>query len=310
MSSIRQCLKVILFAVIVNCQLTIINCFAKGAGSSAVPTLMQPVSAKVAGMGEAYTAVSGEVVSMHYNPAGLSSMEGVEITTMYQRGLDEDNFANVLFGKGFPFGAVGMSILYYDTGKIEMYDTNGNEINKVGQRDIIVTVGVGIPLYKERLGIGVNLKGISSEIFGETASAVAMDAGVQYRGLMKGIDLGFAVQNVGSKLKYVSKGDDLPMIVRFGAVYKVGSETNRVRTSIDVPYYVNEEETRGSIGIEYIYDSLFAIRGGYKIKSSSDDEQGINAGIGFIWKSFSIDYAIGFTNNLDNPHHISMNMKF
>lgn len=286
------------------------NVWAKGAGSSACPTLTKPVSARIAGMGEAYTAVSGDVVSMHSNPAGLSSLEGMEITTMYQRGLDEDNSANVLFGKKFGFGTLGASVLYYDTGKIEMYDSLGNEISKVGQRDVIATVGAGIPLYENKIGVGMNIKGISSQIFGETASAVAVDAGVQYRGLLKNLDVGFSVLNAGTKLTYVSEGDDLPMNIRLGAAYIGGNETNQVSVNVDIPYYVNEEETLVSAGVEYIFNNLIAVRGGYKMKSSSDDEQGVSAGVGFNWNNLSVDYAIGFTNNLDNPHHVSINMKF
>ena len=47
------------------------NLLAKGAGSSACLTLLQPVSAKVAGMAESYSSVSNDVSAMHYNPATL-----------------------------------------------------------------------------------------------------------------------------------------------------------------------------------------------------------------------------------------------
>lgn len=299
-------------SVVVCTQAAVLNCYAEGAGSSACLTLLQPISAKTAGVGEAYTAVSGEVVSLHYNPAGLASMKNLEIATMFQKGLDEDNFASLVCGKNLSFGTVAASIQYYDTGKIEMFDTNGVEISKVGQKDIILNVGAGIPIG-EKLSAGANVKAISSEIFGEKASAFAMDMGAQYKELLSNIDFGITLRNAGTKLTYVDEGEKLPMNARLGAAYTKEIGGSRLQGTVDFPYYINEKETLGLLGIEYILNNLIAFRGGYRMNlsnSSSDDEQNINAGIGFMWSSFSIDYAIGLTDDLDNPHHISVNMRF
>lgn len=306
-------IKLLFVFVIINFQSSIINCYAKGAGTTAGGTLLEPVSAKVAGMGEAYTAVSGEVASMHYNPAGIATLKNMEMSAMFQKGLDEDNIASILFGKNFPFGVLGISVLYYDTGKIEMFDTLGNEISKTGQKDMIVTISGARSLSNGKINAGVNVKAVSSEIFGEKATAFAVDLGTQYKEIIENIDVGLAVRNLGTELTYIDEGENLPMNIAIGALYTKAIDSNILKGSLDIPYYVNEEEILCLLGVEFTYNNSIAFRGGYRQNfsdSSSDDEQSLNFGVGFIWKNYSIDYAIGLTDNLSNPHHISINIKF
>ncbi len=308
----RKVLKVFLVAQFIGliCLINQVTTFAKGAGSSSGITLLQPVSAKVAGRGEAWTALSGEALSIHYNPAGLSSLEKQELSIMYQKGLDKDNFATLIYGRRFSFATLGASILYYDTGKIELYDSSGNSISKVGQRDVIFTMGIAREVSK--FPIGVNLKFISSEIFGEKASAFAADFGGQYRGLIKNLDIGLSFQNLGTKLTYISKGESLPLTIRLGSSYQKNFTNNSFLLSCDFPYYVNEEEILFLFGVEYIYKKLLSFRGGYRLNltDTSREDEPINLGIGLAWENYSLDYAIGITKNLSIPHRISLGMKF
>ncbi len=114
---------------------------AKGIGSSAGVTLLQPVSAKVSGLGEACASLSGEVFNLHYNPAGLAELKKQAVSLMYQKGLAEDNFTTLTYGKKFTLGTLGVSVLYYDTGEIEMYNTDGVLITEVGQKDMVFSIG-------------------------------------------------------------------------------------------------------------------------------------------------------------------------
>lgn len=284
--------------------------WAKGAGSSSGIMLTQPISAKVAGMAEAFSSISGEVSSLHYNPAGLSSLKRQEISFMYQRGLSEDNFATLIYGRKFSFATLGASLLYYDTGKIELYDLTGKAISKVGQRDIIFTVGAAREISK--FPIGLNLKIISSQIFGESATAFAVDLGGQYKDIFNLFDVGLSLQNLGTKLTYLSKGESLPLTIRFGTSYEKNFTNNILLCSVDFPYYVNEKEILSLFGVEYTYKKLLSFRGGYRLNltDSSREDEPINFGIGISWKNYSLDYAIGITKNLNLPHRISVQTKF
>ena len=286
--------------------------FAKGAGSSAVSTLTQPVSAKAAGMAEACSSLSGEVLCLHYNPAGLSSLEKQEVLFMYQRGLDKDSLATLIYGKRLPFATLGGSILYYDTGKIELIDLAGKAINKTGQRDIIFTIGAAMPTYGGKIPVGINLKVISSQIFGESASGFAIDFGGQYKGLVEGLDIGLSFQNLGTKLKYISEGESLPFTMRLGGSYRRNFAKHALTGSVDFPYYINEKEILALLGVEYRYKNLLSSRAGYRLNmsNSSGEDESFNLGLGITWENYSLDYAIGITKNLSLPHHISIQAKF
>ena len=286
--------------------------FAKGAGSSAVSALTQPVSAKAAGMAEACSSLSGEVFCLHYNPAGISSLEGQEALFMYQRGLGEDNFATFLYGRRFPFATLGGSILYYDTGKIELIDLSGKEISKTGQRDVIFTIGAARTAYGDKIPVGLNLKVISSQVFGESATGFAIDLGGQYRGLLEGLDVGLSFQNLGTKLKYISKGESLPATIRLGGSYRKNFTEHALTGSLDLPYYINEQEILALFGAEYRYRNLLSFRAGYRLNmtNSSGEAESFSLGLGVTWQRYSFDYAIGIAKDLSLPHHISIQAKF
>ncbi|MBA7532250.1 hypothetical protein ES705_24476 [subsurface metagenome] len=286
--------------------------FAKGAGSSAGTTLTQPVSAKAAAMAEACSSLSGEVLCLHYNPAGLSTLKKQEVLFMYQSGLGKDSLATLIYGRRFPFATLGGSILYYDTGKIELVDLAGEAINKTGQRDIIFTVGAAMPTYGGKIPVGLNLKIISSQIFGESASAFAIDFGGQYKGLVEGVDIGLSFQNLGTKLKYISEGESLPFTIRLGGSYRKNFTEHTLTGSLDLPYYLNEKEILALLGAEYRYKSLLSFRAGYRLNmsNSSGEAESFNLGLGITWENYSLDYAIGITKNLSLPHRISIQAKF
>ncbi|MFH1379355.1 MAG: PorV/PorQ family protein [bacterium] len=305
--------KLLILSCLIYTQLLILNCFAKGAGSSVGITLLQPVSARSAAMADASSSLSGDITALQYNPAGISSIQNQELVTMYRKGMIQDNYASFLFGHCFsPAGpGIGAGLLYYDTGKIELYDSAGNTVSKVGQKDTIAMLGMGFSLFEHNGAFGVTVKGISSEIFGNKATAFAADIGAQYRGL---VTLGFSVHNIGSGLNYLNKDEKLPGVVKLGGSYSHDyNEQYSFVYAVDIPHYINEEETLCLIGIECMYLKIFALRGGYKFnitESSRNDEQQVTAGIGFNILNFSISYSVGFTQDLDMPHNISFRMKF
>ncbi len=308
---IRGTKVLILIFVSIYISVTLISIAgAKGAGSSSGTTLKQPVSAKSAGIAEAYTAFSGDVVSLHYNPSGLLSLEDKEVSFMYQSGFSGDNFTSIIYGMNISSMTVGASILYYDTGDIEVYDSDGNLMSDTGQRDMILTVGGA----REAFGfpLGASIKVISSEIFGERATAFALDLGAQYRGFIRNLDLGLAVQNLGTELKYISRGDPLPLAIRPGALYRMDFRGNPLRFSLDLPYYVEEEEMLVLLGVEYTYMNLMTVRSGYRLnlRDPSGEDESFNLGIGFTWKSYTVDYSMGITDDLSIPHRVSLQKRF
>ncbi|MBD3272490.1 MAG: PorV/PorQ family protein [Elusimicrobia bacterium] len=286
---------------------------SEGAGVTSGITLIQPVSARSAGRGEIGAANDGDIGLIQYNPAGLAFADQTQVGTMYQRGFDDDTLAYCAVGTPIGWGSVAGSVMYFGTGKIDMYDLNGNRIRKTGQQDIVVSMGTGMRLFDDRAGLGIMLKGISSEIFGETATAFAVDTGFMVRNLIGSLDWGVSVLNLGTQLKYLETKEDLPAQVRTGVAYRMALFQHEFIPYLEIPYLVHEQETLGLFGVEYVINRLIALRAGYKRNfddASRDDERDISLGIGFIWHQVSLDYAIGITDDLSNPHFVSLNAKF
>ena len=193
---------------------------AAGIGTAAGTTLLQPVSAKSAGTAEACTALSGDLISLHYNPAGLAALKSQDVSMMYQLGVAGDSFASVIYGKNMSFANIGASLLYYNTGIIQVEDTNGNSLNETGQSDFILTVGGARAFGK--ISAGLAAKVITSQIFGKGAAALAVDIGGQMAGKQiagGNMNYGIAIQNLGTRLTYGATPEELPLKLRFGAAY-------------------------------------------------------------------------------------------
>jgi len=261
-------------------------------GTTAGVTLLQPVTAKAASMGQACSGLRGDISALNYNPAGMASFTSGELSMMYQRGFAEDNYGS-----------------NYDTGKIEMYNSSGDLITKTGQRDMIFTVGAARKIFG--LSMGVSVKHMSSEIFGNEAKVWAMDAGAQFLGFGDNLTFGLAIQNLGGKLQYLSEKESLPLTIRPGASYNMVLNAHKIMFSLDMPYYKNDKETLALMGVDYTYNAL-SLRSGYRLNlSDSDGEaESFNFGIGFNWSTYSFSYATGLIDNLDSPHQLSFTMKF
>ncbi|MBD3270990.1 MAG: PorV/PorQ family protein [Elusimicrobia bacterium] len=285
---------------------------AGGPGAAACISLAQPVSAKSAGMNNAYSALSGDIVSLHYNPAGIARMTQHELSALYRRGFAEDTYASLLCGFKFPDKkyALGASVLMYDSGTVDIYNPQGEKFSKIGQRDLTFTLGLAMPSFIENVNCGFSIKGISSEIFGNSASAVAGDFGLQY---CNGYTLAASIHNIGSKINYLNRDESLPEIIRVGIMKNYDFEKYSLITAIDFPHYIQESETLTLVGLELNVQGLYYIRGGYKYnfaESSRDDEQSVTGGMGVQFGNFSIDYALGITDDLDIPHTVSLGLKF
>src|SRR5712671_2289997 len=70
-----------------------------------------PVGGRAAGMGEAYSAISDDVFSLYYNPAGVLQITRPEIGSYYSQlypGLtDNSQISRMFVGYAQPFGKEG-----------------------------------------------------------------------------------------------------------------------------------------------------------------------------------------------------------
>ncbi|MFW6134475.1 MAG: PorV/PorQ family protein [Elusimicrobiota bacterium] len=290
---------------------------AEDIGTTSGITLLQPVSARASATAQTSLTLLKDVSILNYNPSGLTSLKQPQFNFMYQRGLYKDKLASMIYGKK----NMGFGIQYYDTGKLEMYNADGDPVIETGKKDIIITVGGGENLGElsgksglEKISIGGNIKFISSEVFGIGASAFAVDAGGYCR-LMKDklnkLNAGISVQNIGGKLKYLENEENLPVTARLEIGYCRMFSGDKLNIGFDMPYNINEEEIFMALGGEYTYKNMVTARTGVELNlSGTENDSAFNFGIGINLSRYSIDYSVGLTDALDMPQRIGLRIKY
>jgi hypothetical protein len=273
------------------------------AALSSGPTLLETPNARPAALGEAFSAQTDDAAAFAYNPASLESLSSSHASFMYQKGIAEDAYGQFQFGTPTKKGGFGLSVGYYNGGDITLFDGQ-TEKTVNAKTDLLVSMGVA-----RRMGamsIGVAGKYISSQLI-ETnkATAYALDAGIQMAATSR-VRVGAAVQNIGTKLKYIEEANDLPQIARMGLAISLFQHAYPTTLSLETPYYMKEHELRGGLGLETVAGPL-ALRAGYRAGRGLAE---MTFGAGFMLGSVSVDYAYGLVQNFNASHRVSVGVRF
>lgn len=268
-------------------------------GLSGGISLLQPVSAKATAMGEAYVASTNDVFGFSYNPA--QDIHDRQFSAHFHQGLLDDSFS--AFGMAVPlsFGSLGVNILHYDGGPIDLLTTAGDERNVKAQSDIIGIVSLNRKM--DKVILGGSLKYLSSKLIEEYSDTLFMfDVGAKYL-YSEQLQFGAALQNLGGQIKYLDEQDQLPSLFRIGAVYRHKALT----AELDAIKIYDESHIKKNIGLSYGLTEVFTLLAGYKFGYDSED---LSLGLGFTQEWFSFNYAFVPFADLGDLHTITLGVKF
>jgi len=288
-------------------------CHAAGLTSGTL--LKTASSARAAGMAEAFGANTDSIALMAYNPAGLANRNKSEIETMFQNGLVDNQTVYLGGGTSLKKGYAGASLFYLDGGEIEVGSLNGSTIQtatKKAQQEYVGTVGYGWPLTKH-LGAGASIKVIHSKLVEEfSATALAGDLGLHYQTALPGLQTGVSIQNFGTKLKYESTRESLPLTLRVGAQYGTTlNGNNKLLGAVDV-LFSKQEKAKVNVGAEFEFISTLSLRAGYHIdaENKSDSISGFTTGLGLKLFQYRFDYAFELSKKFNDQHMFSVGISF
>ncbi|RMH95190.1 MAG: hypothetical protein D6681_13350 [Calditrichaeota bacterium] len=197
-------------------------------------------------------------------------------------------------------GTVGISVQFMNYGDNVQTDTEGNVLGTFSSNEFAFTGSYALKV-KDNLGLGVNLKFVYSrlspvEVGTERSKGIgttfAVDIGALYHpGFARRLSVGFNLSNLGPKVVYIDKeqADPIPLNLRLGFAYRlVDSEFNKLTLVYDmnrlmVPRDVEKRKDSfitylwsswsdgadafkritHSVGAEYWYSNLIALRAGY-----------------------------------------------
>ena len=299
--------KILTFFLFLSCITA--GLYAKGPGSTSGTTLLIPVFPQAAGMAEACSSLTGDLMLISYNPAGLAEFTGTEVAALHNRGMADDHTSAIILGKRFSFASFAAAIIYYTTGEIELYDSIGDLKKKVGQEDILVIISNAEKI--KSVSLGLSIKFLSSSIFGKSAFSYAADLGAQYK-LLNILNLGLSVQNLGSKLIYLGDEEDLPLLIRPGISWDYDDPSKSFAVAIDMPYNINEGSVMIHLGVSSSFDKQLSFRMGHKTNLSRKayTEEKFNIGWGIDLKYFKFDHSVAITKKLNFGQMFSVSTAF
>ena len=329
----------LLFAGLIHAQIG--GAQLNKSGTTAAQFLKIGVGPRAIGMGGAFTALADDINSMYWNPAGLAKMYSREayfnhVDWISDVNLDYAGFAMDISG----FGTLGTFVSIMSMG--DMMIRTLEQPEGTGELFTAGAVVIGLSYARnltEEFAIGFNAKYINEYIWNENAIGFAFDIGTIYTiPFLNQFRLAASISNFGPKMRLsgrdilvvttVGAGEgnvintdlqleefELPLLFRIGfAVDAIKETEHRLTLAVDA-VHPNDNSEYVNSGLEYTWNEIFFVRGGYKSLFEKDGEQGLTLGVGINYRliesiKVKLDYAYEDFGRLKNVQYISLGLRF
>lgn len=319
--------------------------YGQKVGSTSMQFLKVMPVARATALGEAYTVWATGAEAMFWNPAGMATVENMELSTTYINWLlDAQQGAFSFAVEKRNVGAIGVQVQYVDFGEFEEttnerpYISNPDNPGLTGRtfRPFSYLIGLSYARYlTDKFSLGMSVKyaheslfdgrrvtaQVRQGVFEEVdtwASGLLFDFGIRYNTGYRSVYIGSAVQNFGADVKYAKESNPVPLLFRFGIGADVlgeqglipsGFKNSRFSVASDI-FHPNDYAQQIHVGMEYEYGGMFALRGGYKFNYDFDGFT-FGAGIRHTMEglALSADYSYGDMGvYLENVQRISIGL--
>lgn len=282
-------------------------------GSTGAQFLKIGVSARGEGMGGAYIAAVRGAESTHYNPANLGYMEGLDVAlahTSWFAGIDHE-YVSAAYATSF--GTFAASVTSMSTQVMEVRTPLQPEGTGETFQSSSLRAGLSFArLLTDRVAFGGSVNLISLALYSDYSQrAVAVDIAAAYVSDFRGFRFGMKIANLGSEVTFINESYPLPVNFSFGAgidAFETGSHELIVHGSAMKP---NDSKPLGSVGLEYSFNELLFLRGGYMINHGAARYAfggGLHLGIGSY--GFRFDYGYSDFSLLGQAHRFGLGLHF
>jgi len=270
-------------------------------------------------MGSANVAITNNLSSSFWNPAGLAHVKGIQVYFENNGWLAGTDYNFGSFGFEWPrVGVLSLSITMLTTPDdlvrtIEKPTGTGEKFNA---QDMSIGISLGKSLTNQ-LSLGATIKNIRQRIWHSTGQTIAADIGVQYKTPIKDIILGASISNFGNDIsligrdmnlsvdpdpnnqgniefvnaQYETDAFPLPLLFRVGIGGNIiNKEKLSVLFAIDA-VHPNDNYEYLNLGLETNINNMFSIRAGYPGIGKKDAIEGLSLG-------FGVKYPIMKTSNV------------
>ena len=264
------------------------------------------MGARAMGMGNAYTAVEGDVYSSYYNPAGLSTMNNRQMAISFRYLSMDRHFKDIAFGSKIgPEASFAFSWINAGTDDIVGRDLNGNPTGSLAdsRNAFAITFSKNINSY---VSVGVNAKMAYWKLEDDDARAFGFDLGVLVRPFHN-FTASFVTRDISSRFMWRStrwkesmgdidgqpleKEDKFPLYYTAGISYKAFGDKLLLASTLEI---IEDNPIGLDLGASYQYKNTFTLRTGIYNYTTSDELASGAFTAGFtvrVTGSISLDYA-------------------
>jgi hypothetical protein len=282
----------------------------ENAGTRAMAFLKIGVGARAIGMGESQVADASDLYASYWNPAGLARVQRPQLGLMHNEWFEGINHEFIGFVQPLGnTGTIGGSLIYLSFGELQGRDADGKETNKFRPYDLALILSYARQ-FGSAFSVGANAKWLREQIDTESAQVIAFDIGGLYASPNTPLALGFNVQHLGTKAKFVEDSFRLPVNIKVGIAYRLLNDALTFVADVNRP---SDNDIAIGWGVAFTVSQLLHLRTGYKYTLGGNDlgaASGITGGIGFSIEGFQIDYAFVSFGKLGPSHRISLTSNF
>jgi hypothetical protein len=323
---------IILVAALIIPNLIYAEIFAK-VGTAGLQFLKLGVDARAIGMGEAYTAVTNDISSVYWNPAGLALRYENQVFFSHTQYVANIMHEFVAVSRVTNIGSFALSASLLHMDQMDVYDGGWEP---TGETFTASDLAVGLTYanaFTDKFSFGFTGKYLQENLDEYSVSGYSFDLGSLYNVGWRNLTVGMSVRNFGPDMKYDVDEDDIdvpedplvdnypeaqsfkiPLNFSLGiAIDLYSNDNNRLLiASLQLDNCVDRQETY-NLGFEYKMGT-FKIRAGQQFNY---DAHGFSTGFGWTvptsFAIFDIDYSYsdyGYLSEsfIKTPHRLSLKL--
>lgn len=255
--------------------------------------------ARIAGMGDAFTAVSNGMDGIVWNPAGLTKVDRFGYSFGYTQWLVDSRFVTGSMAYNTKrWGVIGVSFVNFSLP--DMIETTTQQPdgtgNMVDSGDLAVGVVYAYQLT-DKLSAAASLRFVQSALGPETLSAISVNvSSLMYTGF-RSLRIGMNMKNLGGEQEIVSEKSEMPLVFHTGIAMEVFGNLGdpvSLTGSFEGAFFTDREQ-RWNLGGELWIQNLVALRAGYKFKYDAETWS-VGGGLKGTFGGRSIALDVSYSN--------------
>ncbi|MBI1742173.1 hypothetical protein HYR54_03795 [Candidatus Acetothermia bacterium] len=254
-------------------------------------------SARVAGLGGAFLALSDDESAAYYNPAGLAFVSTRGVAALYSQLFGVVDYLAV----GGVFASVGFQVIRLDTSDMPENNAFGNPTDQ--NADYVSQAGVAAAALAlgKQLSLGGRVKVYQTSSGDWNGFGWAGDAAILFR--WAGFSVGAVMENLVQQAIKYNQGPDQawPRDLRVGGAYSLDFRPLQVILLIDETHLLTQK-MHTHIGLEAWVHGI-GLRLGYNGLS-------ITAGASAYFKNFRLDWAYAIHPQLPTSYVMTVTYRF